>query len=130
MSPTITVGLHGTAQMVVTSQDTAIALRSGDVPVLATPRIVALVEEATCEALRGHIDPHQTTVGTSVDISHRRPSPLGARVIAHAEVVSVEGQRVGFDVRADHETAAGEVVPLIARGQITRVVVDRDSFTG
>lgn len=130
MSPTITVGLHGTAHMVVSSQDTAIALRSGDVPVLATPRLVALLEEATCEALRGHIDPHQTSVGTSVDIAHRRPSSLDARVIAYAEVVSVEGPRVVFDVRADHETAAGEVVPSIARGQISRVVVERDSFLG
>lgn len=130
MNTTITVGLRGTVQMVVTSQDTAIAMRSGDVPVLATPRIVALVEEATCEALRGHIDSRQTSVGTSVEMAHRRPSPLGARVTAHAQVVSVEGPRVVFDVRADHETPAGEVVESIARGRITRVVVDRDSFSG
>lgn len=126
----ITVGLQGTAQMIVTPPDTAIAMRSGDVPVVATPRIVALVEEATCEALRGHMDPRQTSVGTSVEIAHRRPSPLGARVTAHAQVVSVNGSRIVFDVRADHETAAGDAVESIAKGRITRVVVDRDSFSG
>lgn len=129
MSNTITVGLSGSAEMTVTAQDTAIALRSGDVPVLATPRVVALLEEATCEALRGHLEPHSTSVGTLVEIVHRRPSPLGAHVIAHAQVVSVDGSRVSFDVHADHETAAGDRVESIARGQITRVLVDRASFS-
>lgn len=128
MSKAIALGLQGSVEMVVTPQDTAIALRSGDVPVLATPRLIALLEEATCEALRGHVEPHHTSVGTAIQIVHRRPSSIGARVTAHAQVASVEGSRIVFDVRADHETAAGDVVESIARGHITRVVVDRDSF--
>ena len=130
MKDAIEIGAEGTAELIVSPEDTAIALGSGDVPVLGTPRLLALVEEATCEALRGHVDPRQTSVGTSVEIAHRRPSPLGARVTAHAQVVSVNGSRIVFDVRADHETAAGDAVESIAEGRITRVVVDRDSFSG
>lgn len=122
------VGTSGAAQLTVTAQDTAIALRSGDVPVLATPRLIALMEEATCEALSGSLDPHLTSVGTAVEVVHRRPTPLGARVHARARVASVEGSRIVFDVTADHETVAGERVESIARGQITRVIVDRDAF--
>lgn len=125
----IEVGLRGSAEMVVTSHDTAIALRSGEVPVLATPRLLALLEEATCEAVRGRMGPHHTSVGTAIEIVHRRPTPLGARVTAHVQVVAVEGARVVFEIDARHESVAGEVVESIVRGRITRVVVDRDSFT-
>jgi len=128
MSNAIEVGASGAAEMVVGSQDTAIAVRSGDVPVLATPRLLALLEEATCEALRGCLEPHQTSVGSSVQIVHRRPTPMGARVTARVRVSAIDGARIVFDVHADHVTAVGEVVESIGRGQITRVVVDRNNF--
>jgi predicted thioesterase len=128
MSNAIEIGASGVSEMVVGSQDTAIAVRSGDVPVLATPRLLALLEEATCEALRGCLEPQQTSVGTSIQIVHRRPTPMGARVTARVRVSAIDGSRIVFDVHADHVTAAGEVVESIGRGQITRVVVDRDDF--
>lgn len=128
MKDTVELGAQGSAELVVTSYDTAIALRSGDVPVLGTPRLIALLEEATCEALRGVLSSHRTSVGIAVDVSHRRASPVGARVVAHASVVSIDDGRVVFDVHADHETPTGELVEGIARGRITRAIVDRDSF--
>ena len=130
MNDSIEIGAEGTAELIVSPEDTAIALGSGDVPVLGTPRLLALLEEATCEALRGALPTDRTTVGSAVELSHRRPTPVGARVIAHARVASRDGAQVVFDVHADHETAAGERVEMIARGRITRVVVDRGSFLG
>lgn len=124
----ITVGAMGRAEMTVGTHDTAIAFGSGDVPVLGTPRLLALLEEATCDAVRGELPPGHTSVGTVVEIKHRRPTPVGARVTASARVVEVDGTRIVFEVAADHETASGDVVPAVARGRITRTVIERATF--
>lgn len=124
------VGRTGTAESIVTDQDTALALGSGDVPVLGTPRLIAWVEEATCRALEGAVAPNETTVGTVVDIAHRRPSNVGDRVMTYAQVVAVEGARVTFEVHADHRTPEGQLVESIALGRIVRAIVDRGDFGG
>ena len=72
-------GLAGSVAHTVTSDDTAIALGSGDVPVLATPRAVALVEEAACTALIGHLDPDHTTVGVHIELDHLLPTAPALR---------------------------------------------------
>ena len=68
--------------MTVTDADTAIAFRSGEVPVLATPRIVALVEEAAVTAVHPSLDPGCSTVGVRVQIEHISPTPVGGTVTA------------------------------------------------
>lgn len=118
----------GVAGLKVTAADTAIALGSGDVAVLGTPRVIALMEQATCEALRGLLPASRTSVGTHVSIAHRKPSPLGSDVTARATVIAVEGDVVTFEVSASHQTAFGEQLEDVATGTITRVVVDRDRF--
>ena len=110
---------------VVTSADTAIALGSGDVPVLATPRLIAWLEAATVDACP-ELGPEETSVGTRVDIEHLAATPLGARVDAHAEVVHRDGRLLRFSVTAHHDAGSGSV--LIAQGQVTRVVVRREPF--
>lgn len=124
----IPIGATGAAEMIVTSSDTAIAMRSGDVPVLSTPRVLALMEEATCEALRGYLPDSHTSVGASVSISHRKPTPVDARAMARAEVMDVDGATVVFAVSLDHRDASGESSTEVAGGTITRVVVTRDRF--
>ena len=124
----VPIGSSGAAEMVVASRDTAIALGSGDVAVLGTPRMLALLEQATCEALRGHLPDTHTSVGASISLEHRAPTPVDSRVRARANVVEVDGAKVVFDVAADHETAAGEVRTGVATGRITRVIVERSSF--
>ena len=57
------------------------ALGSGDVPVLATPRVVALVEEATVAAIAAALAPGQTTVGTRVELDHLAATPVGRTVV-------------------------------------------------
>lgn len=108
---------------VVNDADTAVAVGSGDVPVLATPRLLAWLEGATVAALEGSLAEGATSLGTRVDLEHVAPSPVGATVTARAEVVSVDGRLVQFDVVALHPD--GKVV---AHGRITRVSVDRARF--
>ena len=120
------VGAVGTASVDVDSLGTAIAFGSGDLPVFATPRLVALMEEAACDALSGEIPQDATSVGSHVEVQHLAPSPVGAHVVARAAIAEVSGARVVFDITATHEYRG--VVVDIGRGTHTRVVVDRDAF--
>jgi predicted thioesterase len=103
--------------------DTAAAVGSGDVPVLATPRLLEWLEAATVAALEGSLPDGATSVGTRVDLEHVAPSPVGATITVRAEITAVDGRLVRFDVEALHPD--GEVV---AHGRITRVAVDRARF--
>ena len=111
---------------VVTAADTALAVGSGDVPVLGTPRLIAWLEAATLVACLTNLDEGQTSVGTRVDVEHLAASPLGAAVTVTADVVHRDGRLRRLAVAAHHDVGEGPV--LIAQGQITRVVVDRDRF--
>lgn len=115
-------GLSEAVSIVVGADDTAIAMGSGDVEVLATPRIIALVEAAAVASLAGRLLATHTSVGTHVALDHLAPSPVGAKVTAEATVTAVEGRRVTFTVEAH----MGDSV--VARGEHVRVVVRRDGF--
>ncbi|MET0447991.1 MAG: hotdog domain-containing protein [Aeromicrobium sp.] len=106
---------------VVTASDTARALGSGDLEVLATPRVLAWLEEATCAAL--DLDATQTSVGTRVELEHLAASPVGATVTATATQVYADGRLFRFQVVAQD----GEGT-LLASGEVRRVVVDRERF--
>jgi len=115
-------GLSATASMTVTDDDTAIALRSGDVPVLATPRVVCLAEEATVRAVAGELGERETTVGYRVQLDHLAPTAVGGQVDAEATLENVESRRLTFRVSVSDGRG------LVAAGRITRVVVERDRF--
>lgn len=117
-----TVGASGVARLTVSEQDTAEALGSGDVPVLGTPRVVALVEEATCAAIAGTLIDGSTSVGTRVEVEHLLPSPIGAQIEAAAVLESIEGRTLHF------AAAVTEGDRTIARGRVTRVIVARARF--
>jgi fluoroacetyl-CoA thioesterase len=118
----VAVGLKGEARLVVSENDTARALGSGDVNVLGTPKLVALFEEATVDALRGMLEPGQSSVGMRVQVDHLQPTPIGAEVVAEAQLDKVEGRRITFTVTA---TDSGG---LVAAGKVTRVMVDVERF--
>lgn len=115
-------GLTGKVAAVVGDADTARAMGTGDVEVLATPRLVALCEEACCRALAGAIAPPQTSVGGRVQLDHLAPVRVGTTVAAEATLERVEGRRLVFAISAFDNNG------LIAAGRMTRVVVDTDSF--
>jgi predicted thioesterase len=109
----------------VTHDDTALALGSGDVPVLATPRLVAWLEAATCAAAAaaGHAGAGRTSVGTRVSVDHLVATGVGGRIEAAAELLGADGRRLRFTVTATD--GAGRVV---ASGEVDRVIVDVEPF--
>lgn len=115
-------GMKAETVLVVAASDTASAFGSGDVEVLGTPRMLALMEAAAAAAVQGSLGPGQTTVGSHIDLRHLAPSPVGSTVTATAELVEVDGRRLMFRVSA---TMDGRVV---GEGTHTRVVVDRARF--
>jgi predicted thioesterase len=121
---TLHVGLTGRAALTVTDRDTAAALRSGDVDVLGTPRVVALAEEASMAALAGHLATGATSVGTRVEVDHRAPTPVGATVEAEAHLVALDGRRLAFTV------VVRDGARTVAEGRVERVLVDRARFAG
>ena len=123
----VTPGISAVREFTVTDDDTATALGSGDVPVLATPRVVAWLEAATVACLADVLDDGATSVGTRVEVDHLLASPVGARVTAAVSVVEVDGRRVAFDVAAEHRIGDGAPV-LVASGRVVRAVVDRERF--
>jgi fluoroacetyl-CoA thioesterase len=115
-------GLRAEFDHTVAEQDTAAALGSGDVPVLGTPRVLALAERATVAAVAGAIGPGATTVGTRVELDHLAATLVGAAVRVTAELERVDGRRLEFAVELRDRAR------LAARGRVTRVLVDRDAF--
>jgi fluoroacetyl-CoA thioesterase len=115
-------GLAAKVVIDVCDADTAIANRTGEVPVLGTPRLVALCEEATLAAIAGHVPEGHTTVGMRVQLDHLAPTAVGGSVSADARLDKIEGRRLTFSVSASDDRG------LIAAGKVTRVVVDVDKF--
>lgn len=112
-----------TYERIVTEADTAVALGSGDLPVLATPRLVNWLERAAfAEAAEG-LEEGQTTVGTTVKVDHRTATPVGATVTVSCSKPKNDGRRLIFHVKL--LDASGEVVAV---GEVHRAVVDRDRF--
>jgi predicted thioesterase len=119
----LSVGMTGRVTRVVTEDDTAIELGSGDVPVLATPRLLAWAEAATVAAVADALDPKTTTVGSRVEFEHRAACAVGARVVVAAEIVAIDEKLLHFAVVASD--ANGDT---LASGEVVRVLVDRDRF--
>lgn len=113
-------GLQASLERTVTDEDTAAALGSGDLPVLATPRLLAWCEAATCAAL--DLPDGSTSVGTRVSLEHLAASPVGASVTVTASVAYVDGRLLRFTV----EARSGE--KLVGSAEVTRVVVDAERF--
>jgi fluoroacetyl-CoA thioesterase len=115
-------GAHAVVETTVTEQDTAAALGSGDVRVLGTPRLVALCEQAACQAVAGGLAPGETTVGLRVEFTHIAPTRVGSVVKAEATLDRFNGRRMLFTV------SATDGCGLIGAGKIQRVLVDTDDF--
>jgi fluoroacetyl-CoA thioesterase len=116
------VGASAQLELTVTDADTAQAIGSGDVPVLGTPRVLALAEAATVRALARRLESGTTTVGTRVEVDHQAPTPVGRTVIADASLTKVDGRRLTFEVTVrDGDT-------VVAQARVERVLVDRQRF--
>jgi predicted thioesterase len=121
-TPAFEPGLTAQVELTVSEADTAQWLGSGDVPVLGTPRVLALAEAATVAATARQLPTGTTTVGTRADVQHLAPTPVGRRVTARATLTGVDGRTLVFDVLL----RAGDRV--VAEVRVERAVLDRQRF--
>lgn len=122
MDTNLTEGLTYTSTLTVGENDTAIALGSGNLPVLATPRMMALMENAAMLCVADALPEGCSTVGGHIESSHLRPSKVGAEVSAIATLTNVDGKKLFFDVKA----MMGDVV--IGEGTHLRFIIDKEKF--
>ena len=118
----IVPGLVGEAALVVGETHTASHLGSGAVAVLATPVMVALMEDAARSSVDSKLDQGQLSVGVNLNVSHLAATPVGMRVTARAELVAVDGRRLTFKVEAHDEREK------IGEGTHVRAIINLDRF--
>jgi predicted thioesterase len=118
----IKAGLTGEAEMMVGTSDTAPRIGSGRIAVLATPKMVSLMEEAALAAIEHLLPEGKQSLGTHLDITHIAATPVGMTVKAEAELIEVNGRKLLFSVRARDE------MDLIGEGRHERVVVTAATF--
>ncbi len=115
-------GLTFTTTMQVVAETTAEYIGSGNLAVLATPAMCALMENAAMMAVAPRLEAGQTTVGTALNIEHLRATPIGKTVTATAVLTEVDGRKLSFNIAARDEKG------IIGEGTHTRFVVDRERF--
>ena len=118
----IEVGLKHTVEITVGENDTAKVVGSGTLKVLATPKMIALMEEAAYKCIAECLENGSTSVGTLMDVKHLSATPVGMRVYANAQVTEVDGRRVCFKVEAYDEKG------IIGEGVHERFIVSEEKF--
>jgi fluoroacetyl-CoA thioesterase len=122
------LGETTTLRFQVGDDDTAAALGSGSLPVLATPRLLAWCEATSCAVVDRHLEDTRTSVGTRVRLDHLAASPVGAEIEVTATIAYVDGRLLRLDVVARQVVAADSSERVVGNGEVTRVVVDRERF--
>ena len=116
------VGICGKQTITVTEAMTAKAMGSGELPVLATPAVAALVEKTCWQAIAPELELGMTTVGTSLQLAHTAPTPIGMVVQCDCEVLEVTDRRVRFGFRVYDD------VTEVAGAEHERYLVDAERF--
>ncbi|WGX94923.1 thioesterase family protein [Nocardioides sp. L-11A] len=112
----------------VTEADTALAVGSGSLPVLGTPRLLAWCEAATCAAVEASLGAGETSVGTRVELEHLAATAVGRTVEVTARQVYADGRLRRFAVAVREVGPEGRPGKLVGSGEVTRVVVDAERF--
>lgn len=116
------VGLKNSLAQVVTENDTAVAVGSGSLKVLATPKLIALVEKAAADLAEKNLPPALTSVGTLINFEHTAPTPVNLNFRAEVEISEIDGRKIIFNVATYDER--GEM----GRGIHERFIVNRENF--
>jgi predicted thioesterase len=118
----VTIGMSAEVRRTVGPGMIAEDYGNDGVRVLATPALIALIEEAGAAAIASGLAPDERSLGTHLDVKHLAATPAGMEVVARATVVGVEGRRVYYHVEAfDAHDKIGE-------GRMERFVVDLPRF--
>ncbi|MBO5287540.1 MAG: thioesterase family protein [Clostridia bacterium] len=115
-------GMKNRIEITVTEKDTAKTLGSGELDVLATPRMIALMEECAYKCIGAELEAGSSTVGTQMNVKHISATPVGMKVYATAEVTGVEGRKIEFKVEAYDEAG------MIGEGTHERFIVYAEKF--
>lgn len=120
--PELKPGLTGTAETVVRETNTALAMGSGSLHVFATPSMIAIMEQAACNAVAACLDEESTSVGTLVNITHDAATGMGKKVTAKATLTAIEGRKLVFEITAADEDKQ------IGKGTHERFIVNKEKF--
>ncbi|GAA4807272.1 thioesterase family protein [Nocardioides caeni] len=120
--------MEATLTFTVTDADTALAVGSGSLPVLGTPRLLAWCEAATCAAIDAELPEGSTSVGTRIELEHLAATAVGGDVAILARQVHADGRLRRFAVSARDIAPDGRPGKVVASGEVTRVVVDTERF--
>lgn len=116
------IGIKGTAQTVVTHENTAKFAGSGELEVFATPNMIALMEQAAQASVAPELEDGMGTVGTLLNVTHDAATPIGMKVWAETELIKIDRRRLVFEVKAYDECG------LIGKGIHERFIVDNGKF--
>lgn len=116
------IGLSYTSKLMVQEQHLAVNVGSGDLRVLATPMMMALMENAAMMAVAAELEDGQSTVGGQISSSHIKPTGLGHEISATAELVKVEGRKLWFRISASDEEG------IIGEGEHLRFIIGKEKF--
>ena len=116
------IGKKFTSTMIVEEKHLAYNVGSGDLPVFATPMMMALMENAAMLCVADELENGSSTVGGQISSSHLKPTGLGKTVTATAELISAEGRKLKFKVSASDEGG------LIGEGEHLRFIIDKEKF--
>lgn len=115
-------GMRAKATAIVSENNFAKTMGSGDLPVFATPAMLALMEQAAAQSVLPALSDEETTVGVHADIQHTAASAVGQHITAESELIRIEGRKLFFTVRAC------DTVGEIGNGTHERVIVKRERF--
>ena len=118
----MTIGTMHEVSTTVTTDVTAAKIKSGSLEVLATPYMVALMEQAASELCDKFVPEGISTVGTALNISHLAPTPVGGNVRAIATLIDFDGRKASFNVEAYDDFG------LIGKGTHERFTIKIESF--
>ena len=116
------IGDKGTVTVKVTNENCASAIGSGALDVFATPSMIALMENAACEAINASLQPGESSVGTKVSISHLKASALEDTITATSTLTEIDGRRLVFEVVANDSKG------IIGEGTHERFVINVEKF--
>lgn len=115
-------GIWGEQMIIVTEQQTAKYLGSGELAVFATPCMIALMENTAYKSVQPFLDPGQGTVGTLLNVKHLAATPVGMEVRCETKLIEIDRKRLVFEVKAF------DACGLIGEGTHERFVIDNQKF--
>ena len=122
MENTLKIGMKNIVEAESTEETTAVKMKSGSLKVLATPAMMCLMEQAAAELVERNLSTELTSVGISINVNHKAPTPIGLTVRAEATITNIDGRKISFEVKAFDD------VDEIGSGTHERFIVNKEKF--